>query len=121
MTKAAYLPSGMGAVIQPILINGTEDIQRVIGGHFDVVKREHEGVMAVGYVHDEGIIRDMEPNYLASALFSCEIRGNVVIVNGYNENGYYDGGDYDLPTEFLLFLATTFTNKVASAYNQATV
>ena len=77
--------------------------------------------VAVGYVHDEGLLLDMEPNYLASALFMREIRGNVVVVNGYNGDGEYDGESYDLPTEFVLFLATSFTEKVANAYNQATV
>ena len=121
MTRAAYLPCGMGATVRPVEINGIDDIQELVGGHFDAVRQECDGVMAVGYVHDEGLLLDMEPNYLASALFMREIRGNVVVVNGYNGDGEYDGESYDLPTEFVLFLATSFTEKVANAYNQATV
>jgi hypothetical protein len=121
MTRAAYLPSGIGVSVRPVEINNISDIQELVGGHFDAVRKDCDGVMAVGYVHDEGLLLDMEPNYLASALFMREIRGNVVVVNGYNENGEYDGESYDLPTEFVLFLATNFTEKVAEAYNMATV
>ena len=117
----ALLLKTTGEVIPLELTNNNdhEIIRESVGGWFDCVRNHDRRI--VGYVHDEGLLLDMEPNYLASALFMREIRGNVVVVNGYNEDGEYDGESYDLPTEFVLFLATNFTEKVAEAYNMATV
>jgi hypothetical protein len=58
-------------------------------------------------------------NWLASALFSREIRGNVVLVNGYNEDNEYDGDNHEFPEVFVVYMKTSFLAKVANAYNES--
>jgi hypothetical protein len=75
--------------------------------------------VAVGYVHDEGLILDMEMNWIASALFMQEIRGPVVVVNGLSNDYEYDGDNHDLPDEFITYMQTKFIDKVAETYNES--
>lgn len=120
MVQAVLLGAGVGAKVRPVKVESLEDIQGLVGGHIDAVRMEvADNLMAVGYVHDEGLLLDMETNWLASALFQQEIRGDVVVVNGYSPNGVYDGENYDVPTNFIKYLAGTFTQRVAETYNES--
>ena len=114
------LNAGIGATVDVITVGDLESIQSYVGGTIDAVRAEvSDNICAVGYVHDEGLILDLETNWLASALFSREIRGNVVVVNGYNQDNEYDGDNHDLPNVFIVYMKTAFLAKVAQAYNES--
>lgn len=69
-------------------------INDLVGGWFDAVRGED----FVVYVHDEGLlIEGFEPNVFATMLTGRVIFGDVVIVGCLNENGEYDGENYDVP------------------------
>ena len=114
------LNAGVGGTIDTITIDGLESIQSYVGGTIDAVRADiADTICAVGYVHDEGLILDLEMNWLASALFSREIRGNVVLVNGYNQDNQYDGDNHEFPDVFIRYMKTSFLKKVADAYNES--
>lgn len=54
-------------------------------------------------------------NWLASALFRQEIRGNVVVVTDAG-----NGEDGDVPDTFVKWLMSSFLQRVAETYNEAT-
>ena len=113
--------SGVGAKVERIQVGELEDIQDRVGGMIDAVRKQvSKDIVAVGYVHDEGLILDMEMNWIASALFMQEIRGPVVVVNGLsNDLREYDGDNHDLPDEFITYMQTKFIDKVAETYNES--
>lgn len=113
--------SGVGAKVERIQVGELEDIQSRVGGMIDAVRKQvSKDIVAVGYVHDEGLILDMEMNWIASALFMQEIRGPVVVVNGLsNDLHEYDGDNHDLPDEFITYMQTKFIDKVAETYNES--
>jgi hypothetical protein len=114
------LNAGVGGSIDTITVDGLESIQSYVGGTIDAVRTEvADSICAVGYVHDEGLILDLEMNWLASALFSREIRGNVVLVNGYNKDNEYDGDNHEFPEVFVRYMKTSFLKKVADCYNES--
>ena len=114
------LNAGVGGTIDTITVDGLESIQNYVGGTIDAVRADvADTICAVGYVHDEGLILDLEMNWLASALFSREIRGNVVLVNGYNKDNEYDGDNHEFPEVFVRYMKTSFLKKVANAYNES--
>jgi hypothetical protein len=115
----AFMPSGIGTEIEPVMVGDYKHIQSLIGGCFDVVTTRVAGNEIVGYVHDEGLILDMEMNWIASALFMQEIRGPVVVVNGLSNEYEYDGDNHDLPDEFITYMQTKFIDKVAETYNES--
>lgn len=118
-TKGLFLQAGVGGAVQPVTIDGIEDIQRAVGGLFDCVRATvNDDIIAVGYVHDEGLLLDLDMNWIASALFMQEIRGDVVLVNGCSPSGDYDGDNHDLPDEFIAYMMTTFLANVAVRYNE---
>jgi hypothetical protein len=112
--------SGVGAKVERIQVSELEDIQDRVGGMIDAVRKQvSKDIVAVGYVHDEGLILDMEMNWIASALFMQEIRGPVVVVNGLSNDYEYDGDNHDLPDEFITYMQTKFVDKVAETYNES--
>lgn len=120
--SAVLLKCGSGVEPEPVVINGLESIQSLVGGNIEAVrifaqKRDDtdEPFELVGYCDDEGRIKDSEINWLASALFSQEIRGNVVVVTDAG-----DGEDGDVPDTFVKWLMSGFLRRVADSYNQAT-
>lgn len=72
-------------------------INETVGGWFDCVNGED----FVMYVHDEGLLIDLDPNIAASVLSGRVIAGDVVMVGSLNENGYNDGENHDVPSRFL--------------------
>ena len=112
--------SGVGAKVERIQVGELEDIQSRVGGMIDAVRKQvSKDIVAIGYVHDEGLILDMEMNWIASALFMQEIRGPVVVVNGLSNEYEYDGDNHDLPDEFITYMQTKFIDKVAETYNES--
>lgn len=112
--------SGIGATVERIQVGELENIQHYVGGTIDAVRKQvSKDIVAVGYVHDEGLILDMEMNWIASALFMQEIRGPVVVVNGLSNEYEYDGDNHDLPDEFITYMQTKFIDKVAETYNES--
>lgn len=126
--SAVMLPQGSHTEPEPMLYtDGDIDaIQRVVGGVFDAVRvrvsygPDQECVL-VGYVNDEGLFDpNCEMNYLATALFQRELRGNVLVVSGTNpENGMYDGDSYDVPEWAWEGIRTDVLHETADAYNDA--
>lgn len=116
------LGAGVGATVEPVIIDKLETIQGYVGGVIDAVRQQvSKDICAVGYVHDEGLLLDLEMNWIASALFMREIRGPVVLVNGFNEANEYDGDNHDLPDAFVEYMQTWFLQKVAETYNESTI
>jgi hypothetical protein len=116
------LNAGVGASIDTVEITDLESIQNHVGGMIDAVRQPiNDDIYVVGYVHDEGLILDLEMNWIASALFGREIRGSVVLVNGNNDVGEYDGYNHDLPSEFIEYMKTVFLARVATTYNESQI
>ena len=116
------LNTGVGASIDTVQVTDLESIQGYVGGLIDAVRQPiDDDIYVVGYVHDEGFILDLEMNWIASALFGREIRGNVVLVNGNNEVGEYDGYNHDLPSDFIEYMKTVFLARVATTYNESQI
>ena len=116
------LGAGVGATVEPVIIDKLETIQDYVGGVIDAVRQQvSKDICAVGYVHDEGLLLDLEMNWIASALFMQEIRGPVVLVNGFNKAYEYDGDNHDLPDAFIEYMQTFFLQKVAETYNESTI
>jgi hypothetical protein len=116
------LNAGVGASIDTVEITDLESIQNHVGGLIDAVRQPiNDDIYVVGYVHDEGLILDLEMNWIASALFGREIRGSVVLVNGNNDVGEYDGYNHDLPNEFIEYMKTVFLARVATTYNESQI
>ena len=116
------LGAGVGATVEPVIIDKLETIQDYVGGVIDAVRQQvSKDICAVGYVHDEGLLLDLEMNWIASALFMREIRGPVVLVNGFNKAHEYDGDNHDLPDAFIEYMQTFFLQKVAETYNESTI
>lgn len=119
--SAVLLKCGSGVEPEPVVINGLESIQSLVGGNIEAVRifaqkqDADEPFELVGYCDDEGRIKDSEMNWLASALFRQEIRGNVVVVTDAG-----DGEDGDVPDTFVKWLMSSFLKRVAETYNEAT-
>ena len=118
--SAVLLKAGTGVEPESVVIDGLESIQSLVGGNIEAVrvfaqKRDtDEPFELVGYCDDEGLVKESEMNWLASALFRQEIRGNVVVVTdaGDGENG-------DVPDTFVKWLMSGFLQRVAESYNEA--
>lgn len=123
LTVGMFLPKGTQVEPEPIFIEDYKSIQQAIGGHFDVVVTNlgKDDVSIVGYVHDEGLILDLELNYLATNLFQRELRGDCVIVWGLSPNGEYDGDNYDIPEWITEFIMRDLVVSSAGAYNMSTL
>jgi hypothetical protein len=70
-----------------------QDIRDIIGNWIDCVR----GDDFVGYVDDEGLVSGLEFNPIASILFGQYLVGDVVVFGSLDENGSYDGNNYDVP------------------------
>jgi hypothetical protein len=116
----AFMPSGIGKEIEPVMVGEYTHIQSLVGGAFDCVTTKVGGNIIVGYVNDEGLLIGLEQNWFASALFERNLVGPCVIVSGESPSGECDGDNYDLPENFFQFLTTKFTEHVAETYNEAT-
>lgn len=122
VTAGIFLPAGSNVEPQQIFVEDYKSIQSMIGGNFDVVRTDmgQPDVALVGYVHDEGLLLDLEYNFLATALFKQELHGDCVVVWGLSPNGVYDGDNYDVPSHIAEFLQTELLAKTSGAYNMAT-
>lgn len=128
--SAVLLKAGVGVEPEAVMIDGLESIQLLVGGCIDAVRIDTQQVnpetgeeeprfTLVGYVHDEGIMLDMEINWVASALFQQRIVGNVVLVSGNSPTGEYDGENHDIPDTLFKWLSTSFVKHVAKTYNES--
>ena len=123
LTVGMFLPRGTMVEPEPIFIEDYKSIQQAIGGHFDVVVTDlgKDNVSIVGYVHDEGLLMDLELNYLATNLFKRELRGDCVILWGLSPNGEYDGDNYDIPEWITKFIMQDLVVSSAGAYNMSSL
>lgn len=114
---------GENVVSEPCFVDDMDDIQRQVGGVFDVVTTtmgvDDGKCVVVGYINDEGLVNGLPLNFLATALFQREIHGDVVVVWGLNGSGKYDGSKYDLPTGMMDFLLHDLVTATAEIYNDA--
>lgn len=128
--SAVLIKAGVGVTPEAVMVDGLESIQRLVGGMIDAVRIDTQQVnrvtgeeaprfTIVGYVHDEGLMLDMEINWIASALFQQRIVGNVVLVSGSSSTGEYDGENHDIPDTLFKWLSTSFVNHVAKTYNES--
>lgn len=114
MTTGLVLYADPSKEPEPILISEADSLQTIqerVGGHIDAVRTQAVNtdndtqMVLVGYVNDEGLLKKLPLNALASIVFNRELVGDVVLVSGTNpENGVYDGENYDLPMEFINYL-----------------
>lgn len=112
--QGILFPIGEDTEPLPIAVGDHININALVGGHFDAVRREFtpeelagedapdgaQPFVAVGYVHDEGRIINLPLNKLATVVFGQELYGDVVLVSGTSPDGEYDGDNYDVPTWF---------------------
>jgi hypothetical protein len=78
-----------------------DDIRRLVGNWFDCVR----GDDIIGYVDDEGLLNGSDLNLIASIVFGRYLAGVVVVFGCLNENGEYDGENYDITPDALLRFA----------------
>jgi len=101
MKKATFIPAN-GEVKVVELSNDYEvssrQINDLVGGWFDCVRVDQLGIVV--YVHDEGLLLNMEPNVVASTLSNQLIVGDVLVCGSLNSEGFYDGETYDVPEMF---------------------
>ena len=121
---AVLLPAGARVNPEEVLINDYKNIQDTVGGCFDCVSYNGEGlngepVTLCGYVHDEGLLLGLETNYLATMLFGRMIVGPCVATYALSPNGVYDGDDYDMPSNLVQFLTNDLLVATATTYNEA--
>lgn len=129
--SAVLLKAGTNVEPEAVMVDGLESIQLLVGGCIDAVRintqqvnpisgeQETPTFTLVGYVHDEGLMLDLEINWIASALFQQRIVGNVVLVSGNSPTGEYDGENYDVPDALFRWLSTSFVKHVAKTYNES--
>jgi hypothetical protein len=123
LVSGMLLPCGEGVMPEPVIVNGLDSLNMMVGGTIDAVTTtlDSDTAVLVGYINDEGLFLDMEFNYIASALFNRHIVGNCVVVWGLNSNGVYDGESYDLPSAIVKFLNEELMQVVAKGYGTATI
>jgi hypothetical protein len=122
IVEAILLPSGINTEPESVLVDDYISIQNLVGGNFDCVRTDlgkPDEVAIVGYVNDMGLVINLELNYLATALFGREIRGDAVVTWGLSPNGYYDGDNHDMPNWISCFIKTDLLMQTATAYNLA--
>ena len=113
------LPAGVGGEIKRVIISDLDDLQKLVGGYIEPVTAQFaEDFYVTMLVNEEGIQKDLEMNWIASALFMREIVGDVVLVRAQDENGVLADDFLDLPTEFIQWLNEKHMPRVASSYNQ---
>jgi len=113
------LPAGVGGQIKRVIIEDLDDLQKLVGGYIEPVTAQFaEDFFVTMLVNEEGIQKDLEMNWIASALFMREIVGDVVLVRAQDDNGVLADDFLDLPTEFIGWLEERHMPKVANAYNQ---
>jgi len=129
--SAVLLKAGTNVQPEAVVVDGLESIQKLVGGVIDAVRIDTQQVnpdtgeeetprfTLVGYVHDEGLMLDLEINWVASALFQRRIVGNVVLVSGNSATGEYDGENHDIPDTLFRWLSTSFIKHVAKTYNES--
>lgn len=126
--SAVMLPQGAHTQPEPLLFEegDYEAIQNVVGGMFDAVRVNvsygpNQACVLVGYINDIGMYDpNCEMNFIASALFQRELRGNVLVVSGTNpHSGAYDGESYDVPEWAWEGIRTDVMEETAEAYNDA--
>jgi hypothetical protein len=113
-TVGILVPSDDAMPSMPIQVDGYETLKALVGGYMDTVTRElsaedigadagneTSSFVAVGYVHDEGLLIGLGVNRRATTIFGRKIVGDVVIVNGSNHEGRYDGDTYSVPEWFV--------------------
>jgi hypothetical protein len=121
IVSAVLLKAGTDVEPESVMVNGLESIQSLVGGNIEAVRiytqqrGTDESFELIGYCDDEGLVKDSDINWLASALFQQKIHGNVVVVTNAG-----DGEDADVPDTFTQWLMTTFLQHVVVTYNQAT-
>ena len=126
ITVGIFLPAGIGVNSEPVFISDYTDIQKNVGGNFDVINMKAKGndgsdVALTGYVNDEGLLLDLDINWLASGLFQREVYGDCVVMWALSPNGVYDGDNHDMPEKVQQYLLETHTEVVAERYNEAAV
>lgn len=105
----------------PIAVGDYRHINELVGGPFDAVRSDFDPqqflatgepiakeligedaqpFVAVGYVHDEGLLLELPVNIMASIVLQREIVGPCVLVSGSSPNGFYDGDNHDIPEWF---------------------
>lgn len=122
ITAGIFLPAGSNVEPQQIFVGDYKSIQDMVGGNFDCVRTDmgQPDIALVGYVHDEGLLLELEYNFLATALFKQELHGDCVVLWGLSPNGVYDGDNYDVPSHIAEYLQTELLVQTSSAYNMAT-
>lgn len=74
-----------------------QEIKDVIGGLIDCVR----GDDFVGYVDDEGLVKGLEFNPIASILFGQYLVGDVIVFGSLNALGEYDGENYNVSEDMV--------------------
>ncbi|CAB4151387.1 Protein of unknown function DUF3846 [uncultured Caudovirales phage] len=118
---ACVLEAGVGGKVKPVFVDGLDDYQKIVGGYIEAVTAEFgDGLYVTMFCNEEGLLKDLEMNWVASALFMREIRGNVVLVRASDDDGVLGGDDvFDLPSSFIKWLNDKHLPRVAETYNES--
>lgn len=94
MYQALFIPADMADAPRWVEIHKYTDIQDLVGGNFDVIRRSqftrgliHVYVDCDMWVHDEGLILDLPLNTWATHITGLGVRGNVVMTGGADTQG----------------------------------
>jgi hypothetical protein len=112
------LPSGAYKQIKRVIIEDLDDLQKLVGGNIEPLTVELEdGFFLTMFVNEDGHEKNLDMNWIASALFMREIVGDVVLIR-VTPTGEDSGEFADLPSQFITWLENKHMPKVADAYNQ---
>jgi hypothetical protein len=118
-TIGCVLPAGVGGSIKRVIIEDLDDLQRLVGGNIEpLTAQASEDLFITMLINEDGREKDLEMNWIASALFMREIVGDVVLVRSVDENGVLADDFMDLPTEFITWLEERHMPRVADSYNK---
>lgn len=125
-----YLPAGDNVEPQPVLVpHSVAELADMIGGGCKYIEAVRGGALnletgqathLVGFVDEDGIMHEQEPNYLAMALFDNDniIVGDCYVVSATNPDTLEcDGEPYDIPDSLTKDCLPSVTEQAANSYN----
>lgn len=111
------VPSNAGMIADLIGCDLIDAVRSTVGH-----RQTGESAIVVGYVDDEGLLKNPEMselNHLAMTLFGNDaIVGDVVVVCGTNAAGSYDGHNHDLP-EWFTAMGDDLVELAAAQFNES--
>ena len=89
--KGVLLNAGVGASAESVEVSDLESIQGYVGGLIDAVRQPiNDDLYVIGYVHDEGLVLDLEMNWCWSmeTMMLVNMMVTTTICQNHSLSGY---------------------------------